>query len=338
MLVARVTGWHRAGGMCFVVQDRARALAALGHDVHVVTTSWGVPAGRTAPATRHEEAAGLTVHHAATPAHQWSGAFAGAAEKLWRQLNPEILHLDSWDRDRLWWAGCPCRTAVSCHGFGFGSWLTRWNLYRCGLPREPPAFPAAELRREAAALADADVVLAVSRWEWRMLRDQYGLPQVKVVYNPIGAFFFQDPRPAARPPGGYFLCAAVSGQAERGFARAREACAKAGVPFEEARDVPREQMPAHYDGAKALLLLSSFCQGFDLSVAESRARGVPAILSPTGSYLDEAGEWDTHAELGDVDALAAILRDYQPPAVPANAADVHRPEAHARAWLAAVAG
>jgi hypothetical protein len=337
MLVSRVTAAHRPGGMCFVATDRALALAAAGHDVHLVTTPV------KAPGVSQEVAPGLTVHYTAGPPQQWSSPFADACVGLALRLAPGVVHSDSFDRERPWWAEAPCRKAVTMHGAGFGSFLTKWNQYRVGSAAHGgnwrmPAFDGPALKAEAEALAKADAVLAVSRWEWRMLRDQYGIRRAKVVYNPIPAAFFENLRPVVRPPGGYFLCAAVSGQAERGFAQAQAACARAGVPFREVRDVPRERMPAQYDGAKALLLVSHYAQGKDLSLAESRARGVPAILSPTGSYLDEAQPWDRHAELGDVDGLAALLRGYEPPAVPPGAADAHRPEAHAAAWLAAVAG
>jgi glycosyltransferase involved in cell wall biosynthesis len=339
MLVARVTADHRPGGMPAVTSDRAAALAALGHDVHVVTTSGGGTPGFVAAAVvMSEQAAGLTVHYTRSPAHNWSESFADGCAVLARALTPDVVHLDSFDRDRPWWSRLPCRKAVTMHGAGWGAVLTRWNLYRTGLRRQMPAFDGPALRAEAEALAKADAVLAVSRWEWRMLRDQYGLPRAKVVPNPIPSYFFEGLRPVVRPPGGYFLCAAVSGQAERGFAQAQAACARAGVPFREVRDVPRERMPAQYDGAKALLLVSHYAQGKDLSLAEARARGVPAILSPTGSYLDEAQPWDRHCELGDVEGLAALLRGYEPPAVPPGAADSHRPEWHAAAWLDAVAG
>ena len=95
-----------------------------------------------------------------------------------------------------------------------------------------------------------------------------------------------------------------------------------------------------------MLLPTAFAQGYDLSVAEARARGTPAILGATGSYLDEAREWDTLVEPHDVEELVRVLSGYSPPAVPTDAAGnsgiraaakVHRPEVHARNWLAAVA-
>lgn len=345
MLVARVLPQHRPGGMPFVTWDRAEALAALGHDVHVVTTA-RQPAPWPAGVITSRGSANLATHYTDAPPQQWSGPFAEACASLCRRLAPDVVHGDSFDRERPWWAEAPCRKAVTMHGFGFGAFLTKWNLYRVGSAAHGgnwrmPSFDGPALRDEALALAKADAVLAVSRWEWRMLRDQYGLPRARVVYNPLPAYFWDAPEPGARTRArrdGYFLCAAVSGQAERGFAQARAACTRAGVPFREVRDVPREKMPAQYDGAKALLLPSAWNQGFDLSVAEARARGVPAILSPTGSYLDEAQPWDRHCELGDVDGLAALLKGYEPPAVPPGAADAHRPGAHAAAWLAAVAG
>lgn len=322
--------------MPHVTWDRALALAAAGHDVHLVTTAKAPADGRWKAVT-FEGPANLTTHYLASVPQQWSAPFAEACVATCRRLGPDVVHSDSFDRERPWWAGISCRKAVTMHGAGWGALLTQWNLYRTGLRRQMPSLDGPALKAEAEALAKADAVLAVSRWEWRMLRDQYGLSRARLVYNPIAPAFFNAP---VKTVGGVrrFLCAAVSGQAERGFAQAQAACQRAGVPFEEVRDVPREKMPGVYDRALALLLPSGFAQGFDLSVAEARARGVPAILSPTGSYLDEAQPWDRHAELGDVDGLAALLRGYEPPAVPPGAADAHRPEAHAAAWLEAVAG
>jgi hypothetical protein len=341
LMVSRVVARQRPGGMPHVAADSAAALAAAGHEVHLVTTFLSPQDGATGAVLDVHAGDGVCYHFTAAPAHRWTAEFARYCEVWARELAPDVVCLQSFDRENLWWHGLKCRTAVVLHGFGVGALLTRWNLYRTGLRRQMPSFDGPALKAEAGALAKADAVLAVSRWEWRMLRDQYGLPRARVVPNPLPAYFWDAPEPGARTKArrdGYFLCAAVSGQAERGFAQAQAACARAGVPFREVCDVPRERMPAQYDGARALLLVSNYAQGADLSLAESRARGVPAILSPTGSYLDEARPWDRHAELGDVDGLAALLRGYEPPAVPPGAADAHRPERHAAAWLGAVAG
>jgi glycosyltransferase involved in cell wall biosynthesis len=335
MLVSRVTPHHRPGGMPFVVQDRAEALAKAGHDVHVVTTHL---AGKTV------ERVGSLVHFfdAESPSQKWSREFARACEEHWRCFQPDVLHLDSFDAEHPWWQDK--RACITVHGFGWGAFLTKWNLWTkdprvaIGLT-PPPTFDAIRLGCEVKMLRCARVAIGVSKHEYRMLRDEYGLPQAKLVYNPIAEFFFfQDRSERDRE---YFVCAAVSGQQERGFGVARSAAIRAGVELRICERLPREQLPAVYDGAKALVLPTFYAQGFDLAVCEARARGCPAIVSATGSYLAEAGPWDTLIQPGDTDGLAdALMKWGQQPVTPLadlmqSSADCHRPDRHVEEWLAA---
>lgn len=332
--------------MPFVCQVRAEALASLGHEVHVVTSYDSRTAGTTGgdsvlgytnypyrePAIHHRN---LTIHYVGeAPAHQWSAELGLAARQLAFDLKPDIVHCDSFDRRRPFWLGVPFRTAITCHGFGQGSWLTKCNLARAkGLPLPPR--PDEELNAEAGVLGTADVVIGVSRHECNMLRGDYGLANVKLVPNPIPDYFFT---PLSAAPQTYFLSAAISGQDIRGFAQAKEACRLAGVPFREARGIRREDMPAVYDGAKALLLPTAYSQGHDLSVAESRARGVPAIVSNVGSYLTEAEPFDCLVRPLNVEDMVIAIRSWREPdrETIRAAADAHRPAYHAVAWLDAV--
>jgi glycosyltransferase involved in cell wall biosynthesis len=215
-----------------------------------------------------------------------------------------------------------------------GAWLTRWNLYRA-LGRDPGQPDLAGMRAERDALATADVVIGTSRWEWRLLRDQYGLPRARLVYDPIHPCFFDAPYVPA--PRERFLCVAISQGHTRGFRIASEAARRAGVRMVAVDSKPRTEMPAVYDSALALVLPTAFAQGFDLTIAEGRARGVPAIMTPTGSYLDEAEPWDRLVELGDVEGLAEVLKIKWPAAPHEGAADRHRPEAHVKSWLGTIA-
>lgn len=335
MLVTRVWPTQRPGGMGHVCFDRAVEMARQGHEIHVVTTSRSPKAG----AVREGESADereVRVHYTAVPAHQWTPAFASELAVMAELLQPDVIHSESFDRGNLWWQRLRNRppVAITMHGLGWGGWLTQWNQHRA-LGGKPAPFPEGAIQTEVAGLATADVVIGVSLWEQRVMRDQYGLPDAKLVYNPIDPAFFGD---HSGKPKSYFLCAAVSGSSERGFDRAQRAARAAGVELRTIKDVSRSEMPALYDQAHAVVLPTAYAQGYDLTIAEGRARGVPAIMTPTGSYLDEAAPWDTLVRLGDDQGLERALRDFQRPTIPDSAADRHRPEAHVRAWLEAVTG
>lgn len=310
-----------------------------GHDVHVVTTL--LPGIDT---SRDFNTGSLGVHHVPSPAGEWSEAFARECDEFYGRLRPDILHLDSFDHHNIWWADK--RASITMHGFGFGAFLTQWNLFRSEKSFTPSydspttaASAMTNIKLEAEVLAKAEVVIGVSRWEWRMLRDQYGLKQAKLVYNPVAEYFFTDPKSSEiLRPKPYFLCVGVSQQATRGFAELTR-----NDELVIASRTPRREMPKVYDGAKTLLLPTQFCQGFDLSVAEARARGVPAIMSSTGSYLDEAMPWDVLVTPGDREGLREAMASYKGPnplvwsqSQIRESADPHRPENHVKAWLEAV--
>lgn len=340
MLCTRVTNLHRAGGMPHVVADRASALAAAGHTVEVVTTS--IPGLDPMCVPRDYCVSTEAPLGVGSPPQRWTREFSEVCAERYRRFRPDVVHLDSFDRANMWWDGgvdrARCRVAITLHGFGWGAFLTNWNrARRLGDLFPKPNFE--DMAAEAAALARADVVIGVSRHEWRMLRDEYGLTQARLVYNPIARCFFDTP-PAPRLDA-YFLSAAVSGQDTRGFTAAKQACERVGVPFREVRDVPREQMPAVYDGAAALILPTAYGQGYDLAVCEARARGVAAIMSATGSYLSEAEEFDRLVPPLDAGAVERELRTWSAPnrlTVRAVAEERHHPDRHAQAWLRAVAG
>lgn len=333
-LVTRVWPTQRPGGMPHVCQDRAVELARQGYDVHVVTT-WCSPVAGAVGTTVTKVEAGVHVHYTSAPAHEWTPEFAGQALKKVAVLAPDLIHSESFDRSSLWWEALPQRprVAITMHGFAWGAWITKWNLHR-GYGKAMDPFPADLVDEEEAGLASADVVCAVSRWEWRLLRDQYGLRTAVHVPNPIHPAFF-SPR-NLRHERTCYLCVGVAGAHTRGFRVADDACKRTRSPLYTASKISRDQMPAVYDGARAVLLPTAYAQGYDLTIAEGRARGIPAIMTPTGSYLDHAEPWDTFMEMGDTAGLASILEGYDPPPVPEGAADMHRPEEHVWAWLQAV--
>lgn len=339
MLVTRAWETQRSGGMIHVVADRARELVRQGHDTHVVTTSDTPVAGQVKPAVDREEF-GLTTHYVESPGHEWSAAFAEGCYAWAKKLDPDIIHTDSFDRDRVWWFS-NFDVSVTMHGFLWGSWLTRWNEYRAFgkvsyfekiWGTDPAFFPHKDIGNEIEGLKSAKSVIGVSGWEWRMLRDQYGL-DAKLVYNPIDPCFFE---PWPDVPRSGFLCATISQGGTRGFPFAQDAARRAGVKLETVTKVSRKEMPAIYDRVKAIVLPTCFAQGYDLTVAEARARGTPAIMSPTGSYLEIATPHDRLVSIGDTDMIASAMRSFPDYGSIGFDVSAHRPDAHVGAWLEVV--
>lgn len=345
MLVCRCYPTQRPGGMLFVCQDRARALAAQGHDVLVVTTQ----AKKGVAVDLHENDRGVKVWHLGDA--EWcaySDAFARGCVRAAQQFEPTILHLDSVDFKREWWPGVKAKAkVVTMHGFGAGAWLTKWNLARIGEKGFDDA--TLDLTKLAAMAGEAEIlrntfdrVLAISKHEFDLLQDFYGVrrSRLRVVYNPIAEDFFDLPV-VPRPGRPAFLCAAISGQGERLFSLAKAAAKKAGIPLRTVSDVPRTAMPAQYDAVSAVIVPTAYAQGFDLTIAEANARGRPAIVSSTGSYHRHADERSIiETDLGDVDDLAYEMsrvvdgdddREWH-----VEGAQRHRPDIHADNWLAAI--
>jgi len=272
--------------MPHVCQDRALALAEMGHDIHVLST--GLPGKDIVLQSRGR----VTVHHLCCKPQVYSAEFATLCARACESLEPDILHMDSCDLARPWWKDRPGRArrvAVTMHGFSMGGWLTSWNLYRSGVSGSMPPFPYKAIAAEAEVLRNTfDQVLAISLHEQTLLRDQYGIFNARLVYNPIAECFFEHGDAGwsdEHPP--YFLCAAISGHGTRLFKVAEQAAARAGVLLRVVSGCLREKMPAMIDQCIALVVPTAYCQGYDLTVAEALARRRPVIMSATGSYLRE---------------------------------------------------
>lgn len=349
MLVSRVTAKHRSGGMPHVVSDRATALAAAGHEVHVVTTSGGPKSGVSGMVDGVLYGDGTVYHYTMSPAHEWTVEFARECRRMAKELKPDIIHLESFDRVNDWWANLPDpvqHLAVTMHGFGWGAFLTQWNLFRVGAAAVPPRLNIVDLLTEAKALSKFSTVIGVSAHEERMLIDEYGLGnKVHRVYNPLPSYFFDyDIKHNYRPAGSCyrsgFLCAAVSQGGTRGFQIAQRAARIANVELKVVTNLKREQMPAVYDSVHAVVLPTAFGQGFDLAVCEARARGTPAIMSATGSYLLERTDIDQSVGVHNEQDLVKAMLAWKSGAPIYDANDHritrHKPGYHARAWLDAV--
>lgn len=329
VLSCRTYPTQRPGGMPFVCQDRAEALAKLNHEVFVLTTGGG---------PEKQMLNGVEVRHLSCPPQQYTTEFAQACTEACTEISPDIIHLDSFDRSHPWWdrrPGNPSVVGVTMHGFGLGSWLSKWNLYLDRPKNNPPALDVKAMQQEAFFLNKADVVIGISRHEYWQLCDVYNLAQARLVYNPIAPYFF-DRKVSPPPKDGYFLCIGNPGTSgNRHFQAAQQAATRIGSTARVVKGTERSQIPTLYRGARALVLPTFWSQGYDLTVAEAHACERPVIATCTGSYGREGV--DNPAIIlvprGDNEALMKAMAGPLP-TVPKKVAHRHRPEVHAAEWLA----
>lgn len=340
--VCRVYPTQRPGGMPFVAMDRAEELARQGHEVHVLTTG-GTGEGRSEHGGKDKN--GVWIHYLPGPAQAYSSQFAEGCAFWCKELLPDVIHLDSFDRERVWWKdrpGNPKVVAVTMHGNQVGTDLTKWNLFRDGIQHNERSIDFRAMDLERIGLKNADRVLAVSLNEEWQLRDVLALSQTRLVYNPIPSYFFSK-EIADVPENAPFLCAAVSGHKERGFDLAKKVAEACGRELMVVKAIPRTSMPSVYDSCAAVLLPTRYAQGYDLTVAEANARGRGVYATPTGSYLRER-----HSGLKAVkgfnveDFVEAIRNPFQschfrdPIGLIPESISRHKSEHHVINWLSAL--
>lgn len=326
VLVTRVYPTHRPGGMPFVVQDRARGLMSLGHEVTVLTTKKAGDGENIVAVNYCPDG----------PTEVWSREFSTWCEQECKRINPDIIHSDSTDLSRPWWTSFSCKTACTLHGFAWGAFFTQWNLFYLGKIDAMASFDPVAFVRERKVLNSYKTVIGISRHEWAMLRGLFHIYNAKLVYNPICSSFFKSPI-VAPPSSRKFLCAAISGTSNRMFNLAESAAKRANVELTVLQHTPRTSMWSAYDEISAVVLPTTYSQGYDLTVAEAHARGRPVIASGIGSYLMEENPGILTFPMGDEDCLAELLRS-ELPAVDVTTANKHRPEIHAQKWLEAIDG
>lgn len=337
MCVCRVYPTQRPGGMCFVAQDRAEELARRGYEVVVITT------GLTVGQTREEVQTvnGVVVRHQPCAPQAYSREFADGCINECKSFRPDILHLDSFDRDRPWFQDRPGNpsevVAITMHGTHVGAALTEWNRFQAGQGAST-GLKFKDWRQEAIGLARADHVFAISEAEQWQLEDVYGLPNVHLVYNPIAPYFFEK-EITAPPKDGYLLVAAISGSGVRQWPVAEKIAAAVGVPLRKAENIPRTEMPAVYDGCRLVLLPTLYAQGGDLAVCEAMARGRAVAGYATGTYyfgprFDEGPFSDLYVvPRGHETELVKTVRQLldRPPGK--SRVICFRPEEHVGRWL-----
>lgn len=341
VLCCRVYSIHeRPGGMIHVIVERAEALARAGHDVHVLTTYSEFHPHKTV-------INGVTVHHPkeVDTEPRYSSHYSVFCDRQCRRLMPTILHLDSWDKTRPWWhqrPGKPKVIGITNHGEDMGRQFTEWRLFLHGITQVKKIgwFESGPILNERSCAKAADVVITTCRFDRWMLSDLVGLgKKVKLVYNPVAPFYWDDR--TASPLSGplRFLTAAVWGSAERGMAIAKEACERVGAELVSPPPTRESRfgMPGCYDRCHALLIPGYQSQGYDLTVAEASARRRPIFYNDSGIATMEALDkpWIVPIPVGDSTYLVKELQKPMP-IVPENAADHHRPEFHIQKWLEAL--
>lgn len=330
--------------MGFVCQDRARALVKLGHEVRVLTTGHQVGA-----ITRDDQ--GVEVCYMACTPIEYSREYASECAAFCWDYQPDVIHTESFDVKHPWVTherhGCPtARTAVTMHGFCWGAYLTKLNLWMRGVTKDFPEVDRAGTEREREILKRYDTVINISLHEQWLMTNLLGISAAKLVYNPIADYFFEN---IATLPAGpkKFLCAAVNGRKERGFDIAEAAAKEAGVELIIASKVPRNLMPTVIDSCHGLILPTAYAQGMDLAVGESLIRRRWVYATSTGSYQREAeigGIYDGAIKLFPLNGqgLSTALVDS-----PSSdywlgwcqvATQRHRPDIHAKLWLEAILG
>lgn len=312
----------KPGGMPFVCQDRAEQLAKEGHDVHIL-----LPGPQ-----KIFEHKGVTLHFVGGDFRLYSKDYASGCASACISLSPDIVHLDSADLRSKWWIDRPGKArayAITLHGMAIGAMLTRWNLWRLGLKDiDDFRLNLKSLKHEPELLRTFDTVIGISRCELWHLQDIYGLPNAKLVYNPIAACFFAPQVPYN--PNGDIVAAEVFENDARGISAISSWC-------KVVRDRAREDMVDLYDRCRCLVVPTYYAKGYDLTVAEAAARGRPVVVYGVGSYLMESWEndWIHTVPLGDVLRLHAAAHGTL--GIPSkSAADKHRPENHVKAWLEAL--
>ncbi len=349
VLCCRVYSTHmRVGGMIHVVVERAEELVRQGHEIHVITTS--------SPGQQISQVVnGVNVisPRSGEP-QQYSDLYASVCELACKDLKPDIIHLDSWDKHRIWWSQfkSKCRVAITNHGEAIGSQLTDWRLRLHGRSVSTPGGESDEIRCEKCTgdlrtcewteernqLLKADVVIATCRFDRWMLSDLLGLPNVRLVYNPLAPYHFERrSQPQRDPTSKLFLAIGVWGHGERGFDVARESCIRIHHILNTPVNVGRRELVGWYDLSKALLLPGFQSKGYDLAVAESIARLRPVVMADNGVATMEAIDqpWIVTVPAGNVEALVEVLR--RPlPSVPLEAGHKFHPTNHVREWLKAV--
>lgn len=258
----------RVGGMPFVCQDRAEALARLKlGEVHVLT------AGNRPSEVLNN----VNVHYVGGPEVGYSREYAEGCLSFCRKINPDVVHLDSCDQSHRWWLDLSKKAFLTLHGFGAGAELTLFNR-GAGNPDFIKQLPEAKVFRTF------QKVFAVSEHELWMLEDIYSLPNAKLLRNPIAEYFFHARSDSVVVDVPTLLSSEVAETSTRNFNATRFVAEKLGWDSKVIRGVSRVDMPWHYDSSSVLFLPTDYSQGFDLTVLEAMARGKHVVAACTGSY------------------------------------------------------
>jgi len=303
------------GGVETHVQKVSERLCERGHSVVVHTADAGTDV------RKRETRNGVTVrrHRGAAP----GGAFHVAPSIIGavRRADTDLIHAHNYHSFPLLFAalGAGKTPLVSTPHYHGGS-ASRFRDALLSLYRLPGRW----------ALRSADAVIAVSKWERRRLREDFGV-NADVIPNGVDVARFREANPErrerpylltvgrlepykgvdhairalARLPEYDLLVAGTGPDRERLEDVARETGVDGRVSFEGYVDDDR--LPGLYAGATAYLNLSSF-EAYGMTVAEALAAGTPCVVSSAGALIDWTNrEGCVSVETPSPETVAAVV-------------------------------
>lgn len=297
MRVAQVTPRYapRTGGVETHVEWIARELVDRGHEVTVVTAD----AGSDVP--RRERRDGVAVRRCRGIAPGGAVHVAPGVALAVARLDADLVHAHNYHSLPLSFAavGAGDRPfVVTPHYHGGSADPLRDRLLAAYRPVGGRA-----LRR-------ADAVVAVSDWERRRLRGDFGVA-ARVIPNGLDVDRFRDAAPRERDGDRPYLCCVGRLERYKGVDRAIRALAELPAydllvagdgPYRETAEraarvagvadrvrflgyVADEELPGLYAGAAAHLALSTH-EAYGMTVAEALAAGTPCVVREAGALTD----------------------------------------------------
>ncbi|USZ68051.1 glycosyltransferase family 4 protein [Halorussus salilacus] len=318
MRVLQVTPRYppRTGGVETHVAEIAERLVERGHEVTVLAAD----AGRGVPDRETRNGVEVRRFRGFAP----GGAFhvAPGIARAVARADPDVVHAHNYHSLPVAFAALGASAASVLHGASDARFVVTPHYH--GASADPVRDRLLSLYRPLGgwALRRADAVVAVSDWERRRLRADFGV-EATVIPNGLDVSRFADATPEDRDRP-YLLCVgrleeykgvqhavraladlpeydllvAGSGDYRDELERlAREAGVADRVAF--LGYVESDRLPGLYAGAEAYLALSVF-ESYGMTVAEALASGTPCVVREAGALVD----WTDRADCVGVESVA----------------------------------